>query len=93
MDKQTEEALAEVADARAYVGLVYGSIAVKWGPYTGPQAGQFMNRLLELDPNRKVPFFVSLELGASDDPVAEMQDWAEFEASVPKGGEDADAAP
>lgn len=80
MERASAAALTGIPEgARAYIGLSYGSIAVKWGPYEGPQVGEFMARLLEADPEQGMPFFVALDCGVAEDPVAEILAWYQDE--------------
>lgn len=74
---------------KVWLGLSYGSLAVKWGPYRGEEVGPVIEKLLEVDPDRKIPFFISVELPPPDDLFAEIADWSrpddDAQADQPEG--------
>lgn len=55
--------------ATAFVGLSLGSLVIRWGPYDPKEAGAFMTRLVEADPDRNIPFFVGVQCDPLPDPV------------------------
>jgi hypothetical protein len=63
--------LTNAAFAKAYVGVVYGPFAIKYGPYTGPQVGEFLRQLMDQHEGEH-PFLFSVELPGVANPVPEL---------------------
>lgn len=74
MDDQLQAKIGK--QSKVWLGLSYGSLALKWGPYRGKEVGPIITKLLEVDPDRKIPFFVSIELPQPDDLFAEIIEWS-----------------
>jgi hypothetical protein len=58
-----------LAGAKAHIGVTFGCFVIRWGPYAPEEVGPMMTRLIEADPDRKIPFFVGLQCDAIDNPV------------------------
>lgn len=82
--EESEGRAADVAKIHGvrhvYVGLSYGALAIKWGPYPPDVAGGFMEGLLQADPDKKFPVFFSVECEAVDDPISTILGWCSEEA-------------
>ena len=59
--------------AKSFVGISIGAVVIRWGPYEPAVAGQFATRMLELDPEHKVPFFIGVQCDPVDDPIETMR--------------------
>lgn len=69
--------------AWAFVGISMGAIVIRWGPYAPEEAGKFIERVLELDPDRGVPFFVGLQCDPVDDPIEMLKELGFFAPAEP----------
>lgn len=78
--------------AKAHIGITIGNIVVRWGPYEPEQAGQFITRMVEADPDNKIPFFVGLQCDPLDDLVAAIlaMDWIPREEFEKRAAEEED---